>query len=299
MPSAGSWDNGCGAMGAAANEQNAGVSRRDAWVSHQFAADALRRVIDVFTGEGIEVLPVKGIVLAHTLYESVADRPIADVDLRILPRDLRRAGRAAVREGWRVWINSRQLGSRGLDVSGTLVEIESTIGPPGVCAVGVDRFLARSRVTSAGLGFEHREPELHDHALLLCLNAFKDKLVRAQPWALRDLERIVAVRGFQPEVLALRAGEARLRTMVWAVADWLVGVRHLALWREVLSALGAPPHPAYARLYRSLLESAPDSRTLSLVARAASDSWWMRGAAVALGIAGTARAELAPGLYPK
>jgi hypothetical protein len=58
-------------------------------------ADELMRVTAAFTAVGVEVMPVKGIVLAETLYGSLALRPASDLDILVHPSDLP-AARAAL-----------------------------------------------------------------------------------------------------------------------------------------------------------------------------------------------------------
>jgi hypothetical protein len=209
------------------------------------------------------------------------------VDLRVRPRDLRRAIRAARAQGWAVHPSSRQLGTAQFFVSRTLVEIETTVGSPGVCAVTIDQMLARSRWHAGPLGRLHRVPELHDHALHLCVNAFKDKLVLGHRWLQQDLLRIGRVEGFSPDTMAARAADAKLRTLVSVVADWLANDADGRSWRQVAEAIGPPPRPRYAAVYRDLVQRAPQGRALAVVARAASDSRARQGVALGLGLLGT------------
>ena len=81
------------------------------WIRHQLAEEALRDVLDALARAGVRAVAVKGIVLAQTLYADVADRPIQDVDLRILPEDLARAVRAGRARGWELDYSSRQTGA--------------------------------------------------------------------------------------------------------------------------------------------------------------------------------------------
>jgi hypothetical protein len=60
-------------------------------------ADELLRVLAAFQQSGVEALPVKGLVLAETLYGSLALRPLGDLDVLVRPADLPRA-RAALGE---------------------------------------------------------------------------------------------------------------------------------------------------------------------------------------------------------
>jgi hypothetical protein len=60
-------------------------------------ADELLRVLAAFQQAGVAALPVKGLVLAETLYGSLALRPLGDLDVLVRPTDLPRA-RAALSE---------------------------------------------------------------------------------------------------------------------------------------------------------------------------------------------------------
>jgi hypothetical protein len=51
-------------------------------------ADALTEVIGAFGQAGVEVIPVKGIVLAETLYGGLALRSLGDLDVLVRPADL-------------------------------------------------------------------------------------------------------------------------------------------------------------------------------------------------------------------
>lgn len=273
--------------------------RLETWATHQYASEALRRVLAVFERGGVEALPVKGIVLAHALYGDVSERPIADVDLRVRPRDLARVVRLARGEGWPVCRNSKQLGSRGIEVCRTLVEVETTIGPPGLCALGVDELLRRSQESVGRLGFLHREPEIHDHVLQLCVNAFKDKLVALPPWSREDLVRVVVAPGFDPKVMADRAREGRVESIVWIVAEWMEKVSSTKAdaaeaWSAVRDRVGRlAPRPGYARAYKALADTEHAfGWALAALARAGSDDVARRVQALVLGGVGTLLYEL-------
>lgn len=60
-------------------------------------ADELLRALAAFRQAGVAALPVKGLVLAETLYGSLALRPLGDLDILVQPADLPRA-RAALGE---------------------------------------------------------------------------------------------------------------------------------------------------------------------------------------------------------
>jgi hypothetical protein len=271
--------------------------RAATWAQHEYAAEAFRQVVNVTRAGGVVVLPVKGIVLAHTLYDRVEERPMVDVDFRVRRQDLKRLASILRSAGWTVGVPSRQLGTMEIHASRTLVEFESSIGPPGVCAIGVEDMMARATMRKT-LGVDHLEPEVHDHALLLCVNAFKDKLVLAAPWVREDLHRIAATPDFDVRELLARVAEAELGTLVWIVADWLSADSRATAWADVRNSLGGRRRRRYAAMYTQLVRSAPESVAMGLIARAASDSLALRVKAIALGVAGTlletGRSRLSP-----
>ncbi len=274
------------------------------WFAHELAGRALRAVIELLEPEGIPVLPVKGVVLARTLYADVGERPISDVDLRVRPADLGRIERLARGRGWATRHESKQWGTFEIALEQTLVELETSIGPPGVCAVGVEEMLGRASVVTGSLGFPHLEPELHDHGLVLCVNAFKDKIRDARPWALSDLVRLGAQPGFASGRMAELAARAELRAVVWVVADWAASAGGSEPWREVRDRLGrAPPRPLYVRAFRALAALPRGTGpALPLLARAASDDAALRARALFLGGAGVlswwwARASMLGGAH--
>jgi hypothetical protein len=208
--------------------------------------------------------------------------------------DLRRLRALFRAQGWPAVVGSNQWGTFDTEIGAMLVELETSIGPPGVCALPVEEMIARASRTTAGFGFAHLEPELHDHALLLCVNAFKDKIRHAVASALGDLVRIAAQPGFQAPRLAALAERAELRAVVWMIADWAAREGGSEPWGEVRELLGhAPPRPLYVRAYRALMESPRPSRVLfPVVARVASDAPALRAWALFLGGAGVLRWRL-------
>jgi hypothetical protein len=259
--------------------------RAGTWALHECAAEAFRKVVEVTRGAGIDVLPVKGIVLAHTLYESVEERPMADVDFRVRHRDLRRLAALAENVGWPIRVPSKQLGTLDALVNTTLIEFESSIGPPGVCAIGVEDMMARA-TTRTTLGVDHLEPEVHDHALLLCVNAFKDKLALGPPWTREDLYRIAVTPTFDARKFVARVREAELVALVWIVANWLSERPGETVWTVVRDSLDGGRLPRYATSYTRLVRRDPESFALRLLARAASDSPALRLKAIVYGAAG-------------
>jgi hypothetical protein len=159
-----------------------------------------------------------------------------------------------------------------LDVAGTELDLEAHVGPPGLSALTVDEMIAHAALRIGALGFPHLEPELHEHAVLLCVNVFKDKLAFARPHAVQDLELIATHEGFDAARFADVARRARLATLVWICADWLARSREITAWAAIRDAIGKrAPRPLYARAVAALVARGEPTRTLTLLARVASD----------------------------
>lgn len=258
------------------------------WATHQFAEVALREVLEALTAAGVRAVAVKGIVLSQTLYADVAERPIRDVNLRILPEDLPRAVAAGRARRWELDYSSRQSGAVGFLHPRMLVELETSIGPPGLCALSVATLLSRARPRTRPSGVVCLEPEIDDHALLLVVNAFKDKIVFCPRWSLHDTATIAGSPGFDAGVFCSRVREAGAHTLTAIVAA------HLApespAWRAILERLGPAPRPLYAAAYEALARRAPSSATLRVLGRLGSDRLGDRLYALAAAGVGSARA---------
>jgi hypothetical protein len=209
-----------------------------AWVKQQVAVERLRQVVSAFAAERICVLPVKGIVSASTLYPDVAERPMSDVDLRLRPEDFPRAVSLARELDWPIETHTPRLWQAEIHFPVCPVELESTIGPPGLCAIRVAEMIERSTL-STRFGFPCREPELHDHALVLCVNVFKDMLFTAS-WAIEDLERIVRLPAFSIDAFCALARRARLVTAISIIMHWMQETRGNAVCGAVYEAIGNP-----------------------------------------------------------
>lgn len=240
---------------------------------HQHARLVLGAVLAACDSAAVDVLPVKGIVTAHTLYPDPGLRPILDVDLRVRPGDLGRTARMAEEAGWRSLGQSIAYRTLSFDVHGFLVEFEAHVGPPGLCDLTVEAMIARATPWAAPFGVPCRQPEIHDHALLLCVNAFKDKLIDARPAAVRDLEIIACEPGFSDERFVALARASNAATLVWLVACWLADSRGSARWAALRDRVGpAAPRAPYAVLFqRAIRAKSPSRALLRVLARAGSD----------------------------
>ena len=259
------------------------------WLQQVAALDALGKVQRVFGTAGIPVLPVKGVVTSYVLYDDCASRTLADVDIRIPRRHFEQAIQLARTQGWKPKADNLILWNAVLDVDGFEVDIECTLGRPGFCAVTIDDLLARAESSVAPFGFEHVEPELNDHALILVINAFKDGL-EPTPWALEDLRRIVIHPRFDAERLVDRARTGRVTSVLWIVARWLADDQGAGQWRSVCDRIGPePPSRRVARVYRYVRELGWPWKVALFVTATSSDDIVRSGAGLALALAGILR----------
>jgi hypothetical protein len=249
---------------------------RAVWARQVTAHRALERVTRTFEEAGIETLAVKGVVTSCSLYEDPTERPMGDVDLRIRPEDFERAAGVARRAGWRIGDWKPTYKAFVIDMDGLGVDVESFIGAPGFCALSIAEML--SRATRGCGGADARVPELHDHAVLLCVNVFKDKFALAFPWSLEDVRRIVELEAFDEDRFIEGARRARITCIAWIVADWMKREKESAAWARVKAKLGGEraPRPLYAWAFRRLQERAPESLATRLLARAGPDDVGMR-----------------------
>jgi hypothetical protein len=255
-----------------------------AWLLQQTGLKILREVVTRCDAAAISVLPVKGVITSRMLYADVAERPMTDVDVRIRPRDFARFRRVAAHADWKCARVARSYGNLIYAFGGLSLDVEAYVGPPGLCSLGVDVMLERSERQEIVPGLRVSVPELHDHAVLLTVNAFKDKMLTAPSWAIVDLERIVLQPRFRRDLLLERVGQSQMTTMAWIVAKWMESVRKSDGWRAIRIALETMPglRPTYAKLFQRQLAVA-DRAPLSirLLARAGADSRHMQLEALA------------------
>jgi hypothetical protein len=227
------------------------VSKVSAWAAHVVHLRAARTFLEACEAEGIPALPVKGIVTAYTLYDDPAERPLTDVDVRVVPRDVRHVVRLCRKRGWPIVQRMRTYANVVAMVDGVAIDVEAHVGPPGMCDLRVSSMLERARWSDA-LGFRARLPDFTDHAVLLVVNAFKDKLAGAFQWAIRDLDELPS-RG-RLDDFAARVRDSGVVTIACVVADWMLAVRAVEAWRPLRDSLGPLPRPRYAAALRHALE---------------------------------------------
>ncbi len=266
-------DRTSGASGASSAAHHA---QARSWARQEQGARALEKLTSFCEEEGIPVLPVKGILTARLFYEDPSERWIQDVDVRVRPEDLGRLRARARERGIRELAWSPSYCNLVLELEGLMVEVECHVGPPALCGLSVREMLGRATESTEHLPFRHLEPELHDHGLLLCINAFKDKLAGALEGAVSDLARLPGQPGFDPDRLARLARDAEVATILAVTSRWMSDVVGATGWTDVERALGTVPRPHYARLFQRLAARSGAASSppllLRVVARDAADT---------------------------
>jgi len=236
---------------------------------------------------GIELMPVKGVLTGHLLYHDCALRPISDADVCVRPRDLMALLAVAQRHGWAIEDFSRSYQKLVVFVRDFAVDIQALPGPPGLCGLTTETMFARSTAAHHPFGFHHRQPEFHDHLLLLVTNVFKDRLLYSSEAIWDDLHRAVEHPAFDPERFFRLVRETQTSSLAWVVADALCTDAPESRWTTVRNALeplarsrycqwvrrwvrGADPHPLALRL---LIRSASDDPPQRAVAWSAAVAW--------------------------
>jgi Uncharacterised nucleotidyltransferase len=257
--------------------------KRATWAMHMAARTALLAATKLLEEAGVPSVAVKGVVTAYWLYEDPTERPIGDVDLRIRPEDFRRAARAFRAAGWRIVDWKPAYGAFVAQLRGVCVDVESVIGAPGLCGLSVAEMMGRAAEvdgrSGSGLGAfvgvgvgkteaRVRVPETHDHAVVLTVNVFKDKLRAAAPWAIEDVRRVVGAPGFDTGRFIDVARRGQVAGIAWIIADWMGRELGSDRWARIREGLGGEsgPRPVYSWVFRWLLgrEVGPKAEGLGL-----------------------------------
>ena len=226
------------------------------------------RSIELLAARGIRALPLKGAVLAETVYGVEADRPMSDVDVLALERfpeavgALREAGFAEVARGDHAWAY------RDPDGNGIVELHRSVVSAPGLFPLDREGLWQRRR---AGRGQLRALPSEEDLLLQLALHAafqhglvlslvqwldFRLLLERESLDVPRLLALATAARARAPLAAALAAARAVVDARV--EAPLLAGLsrglaRRLAPLLDAPLRLVAPAEPDLARLRFALL----------------------------------------------
>jgi hypothetical protein len=193
-----------------------------------------RHVLDLLAERGIRALPLKGAVLAETVYDLESDRPMSDVDVLCLERwpdavaVLREAGFVEVDHGDHAWAFAEP-------ASRELVELHRSVTScPGLFPLDAEGLWRRSR---PGRGQISRLPSAEDLLAQLALHAaFQHALVLSLVQWL-DFRRVLERESIETDRLLAVAGAASAEIPLAAallVAEAVVGAPLPPPLRDVL-----------------------------------------------------------------
>jgi hypothetical protein len=117
---------------------------RSQWTSSAFLAGELKSLLREFSQHGIELMPLKGPLMASLLYGSVSQRISDDLDLLVRPVDLPKAKALLVSLGFIPADRPDDYHHRFLRGS-TLVELHFAISPPSNPSIDLPTAWARAR----------------------------------------------------------------------------------------------------------------------------------------------------------
>ena len=170
------------------------------------------RVVGLLDERGIRALPLKGAVLAETVYDVESDRPMSDVDILALERwpeavrALEEAGFPEFTRGDHAWVCTDPASGGGV-AGGGIVELHRSVTScPGLFPLDGDALWERSRVGSRQLP---RHPGPEDLLVQLGLHAaFQHGLVLSLVQWL-DFRRVLERETVDPERLRAIAAASR------------------------------------------------------------------------------------------
>jgi hypothetical protein len=223
----------------------------------------LLRLLAVFEKAGIGVIPLKGPILAETLYGDLGMRAFSDIDLLVHPNDRGRACRVLAKEGYRTsfalhWTNSFRNKEDELpfqDSSGRMnMDLHWSL-MPSYCPQPVDAKELWERLETVNLA-GRAVPVLGDEDLLLflCVHGAKHLWERLR-W-ICDVGRLTQVRrDLDWELVLRRAREQRCRRFLLlglAVASEILGAEVPAEFMDAISTdrvLGSRVQIVRSRLF--------------------------------------------------
>jgi hypothetical protein len=161
---------------------------RGHWAASAHLSNELRRLLELFTRSGIETLPLKGPLLAESLYGSISLRTSEDLDLLVKPADFARAQTVLIDEGFSP-VDEAGNYHRGFVRNDILVELHFAIASPSLPRFDIERAWARSNTVDF-CGHATRIFEKTDLLLYLVLHGVKHHFARLV-WLL-DVTRALA-----------------------------------------------------------------------------------------------------------
>jgi hypothetical protein len=216
--------------------------------------ERLDETVAAFADAGLQIVLLKGAALARSVFASVTDRPMLDLDV-LVPADQTDAARAtAASVGW-VWKHDRRYApffsthhhlpplhdSRG---TRALLELHTGLFPAGHPFQLEATTVAGRAIRARGGKHEALIPSAEDHLVYLCVHWVWSHMMNGGAWrALRDVGALAERGGLDWTRCVTRAREANATTCVYwtlRLAHRLAGVDVPA---EAMRAMEPPTSP--------------------------------------------------------
>jgi hypothetical protein len=123
---------------------------RAGWVTAELLATELELLLDAFSENGIEVMPLKGPVLAEALYGDRTARQSGDLDLLVESRQFPAAKALLLGMGFTAEPPRRIDFHQVFHKPRTMVELHWSLGQPGSCPLGTEEVWSRSTTGAFG-----------------------------------------------------------------------------------------------------------------------------------------------------
>jgi len=204
----------------------------------EILAAELEQLLASFAKEDIEVLPLKGPVLAETLYGDVAMRPCTDLDLLVHVTDFNRAEKILMNAGW-IASSPADEYQRKFVRDGILVELHFGVASPRSFPFDLDGAWSRTS-NSTFRGQPLKVMSEVDRALYLLLHGLKhgySKLI----WIIDAQRTLDAVRECSPREFVKRAREQGLEQVLFIGCAMVLEVLPQRMPRGLAGVLAESP----------------------------------------------------------
>jgi hypothetical protein len=232
--------------------------------SSEMLAAQLEQLLAGFAQHGIDVIPLKGPVLAETLYGDVAMRPCEDLDLLVRVRDFRRAEKVLIDAGWIAPSPADEFERQFLR-NGVLVELHFGVASPRSFPFDLDGAWSRAQ-TASFRGLPMLALSETDRALYLLLHGLKHgfgKLI----WILDAAHALNAVKECSPREIVEQARTLGLEQVLYVGCAMILEAFPQQLPEDLLAVLADSPkdmEAAHARVATLLAGEAGTGRSPEL-----------------------------------
>lgn len=166
------------------------------------ARHELTQAIKVLNGIGVIPMPLKGVLLQHTVYSDPSDRPISDADLLVPTRRGEDALDALRAHGY-VREPAGQSGVKTTAPNAKLaVDVHWRVFPPGLFDLRAAEMFARGRIDEQSFGGVVVVPDPLDVYAHLVGNFAKGRAGQAHQPQLRDFSAVASRFGLAPRTVA-------------------------------------------------------------------------------------------------